>query len=288
MNCAVLLFQTVSRRVTAREDMTIFIRRIVALLSACLFIVSSGFAQKFTIGAKVGPLVSWANFGDKDDKREFTHKPVIGFSGAGLVIFPLKNNYSLQTEFGFSQQGRKITFNEDTWVNKATYYFVDGAMTLRRSFALRLGPDIPSQWFIDIGPRINYWLGGRGTVNAGGSYHYDIIFDEMPTDPSSPDFDRMYIVDENRWLFGIDVGVGFIAPLRYKKRLMTELRFTSGHTYFGTPYSASNRTLGFTDNLRSNAKTLSLTVAYLLDVDLQKRRTGKSTKDKEISHKTRH
>ena len=271
-------------RVIERVDMTIFFKRILATLSACLFVVSVGFAQKFTIGAKAGPLVSWANFGDKDDKHQFTHKASVGFYGAGLIIFPLKNNYSLQTEFGFSKQGRKIAFNEDEWVNKATYSFVDGAMALRRSFALYLGPDIPSQWFIDIGPRINYWLGGHGTVSAGGSYRYQIVFDEMPADPTSPDFDQMYIVDENRWLFGIDVGIGFVAPLRNKNRLMTELRFTSGHTYFGTPYSASNRTLGFTDNLRSNEKTLSLTVAYLLDVDLQKRRTGKSTKDKEVRH----
>lgn len=261
-----------------------FYQRFFCTLLACLSILSSGYAQKFTVGAKAGPLMSWANFGDKDDKQSFKHKPVAGFYGAGLIIFPLKNGYSMQTEFGFSQQGRKITFNEGEWVNKSTYYFLDGAMTLRRSFAFDMGPNIPSEWFIDIGPRINYWLGGHGTVSAGGSYNYDIVFGEMPEEPSSPDFNRMYVVDENRWLFGIDVGLGFIAPLRHNQRLLTELRFTSGHTYFGTPHSATNRTLGFSDNLRSNEKTVSLTVAYLLDVDLRQRRTGKSTKDKEVKH----
>jgi hypothetical protein len=262
--------------------MAIFKRRVLATLSACLFVLSAGFAQKFTIGAKAGPLASIANFGDKDDKSQFTHKPVFGYSGAGIVIFPLKNNYNLQTEFGFSQQGRKITFNEDTWTNKATYYFFDGSMALRRSFRMNFGPNIPAEWFIDVGPRINYWLGGKGTIDAGGRYDYTIVFGPMPGEPVSPDFNRMYIVDENRWLFGIDVGIGFKAPLKNKSSLLTELRFTSGHTYFGTPYSASNRTLGFTDDLRANQKTLSLTVAYLLDVDIQKRRTGKSTKDKEV------
>ena len=267
--------------------MAVFFKKALTTLIAFFIVLTAGYAQKFTIGAKAGPLVSWANFGDKDDKEEFKHKPVPGFYGAGLVIFPLKNNYSLQTEFGFSQQGRKITFNEGNWVNKATYYFLDGSMALRRSFNIHFGPNVPAEWFIDIGPRINYWLAGHGTINAGGSYDYTIVFDKMPEEPNGPDFDKMYIVDENRWLFGIDIGVGFKAPLKSNKSLLTELRFTSGHTYFGTPYSASNRTLGFTDNLRSNQKTISLTVAYLLDVDIRKRKTGKSTKDKEIQNHRR-
>ena len=268
--------------------MIIFLRRVLFTLIAWVIIVSAGFAQKFTIGAKAGPLMGWANFGDKDDKEQFTHKPVFGYYGAGIVIFPLKNNYSLQTEFGFSQQGRKITFYEGTWVTKATYYFLDGSMALRRSFKVNFGPNIPAEWFVDIGPRINYWLGGHGNVNAGGSYDYTILFAKMPDEPVSPDFNKMYIVDENRWLFGIDIGVGFKAPLKNKSSILTELRFTSGHTYYGTPYSASNRTLGFTDNLRSNQKTISLTVAYLLDIDMRLRRTGKSTKDKEVPNHRPH
>ena len=248
----------------------------------CLLFWSTAYSQKFTFGAKAGPLVSWANFGDKDDKEQFTHKPKPGGSVAALVIFPLKHQYSLQTEFGFSQQGRTISFNENTWVNKATYYYLDGAMVLRREFPLYLGKDIPSQWFIDIGPRISYWLGGHGTINAGGSYDYDIVFGPMPETPTEPDFNTMYITDENRWLFGVDIGVGFIAPIRHNRKLLTELRFTSGHTYFGTPHSAGNRTLGFSDDLRSNQKTVSLTLAYLLPVDVQKNHTGKSTKDKEV------
>jgi hypothetical protein len=251
----------------------------VFLLCCCI-----AYGQKFTLGVKGGPLISWANFGDKDDKEQFTHKPKPGGYAAALIIFPLKNHFSFQTEFGFSQQGRTITFNENTWENKATYYFLDGSMSLRREFPLYLGKNIPSQWFFDVGPRINYWLGGHGVIDAGGKYNYEIVFEEMPETPSEPDFDKMYITDENRWLFGIDIGVGFVAPIHNNRKLLTELRFTSGHTYYGTPYSASNRTLGFSDNMRSNQKTISLTLAYLLPVDIQKSRKGKSTKDRDAKH----
>jgi hypothetical protein len=83
----------------------------------------------------------------------------------------------------------------------------------------------------------------------------------------------------------IDVGVGFIAPLKQNQKISAELRFTSGHTFLGNKFSASNRTLGFTDNLRSNEKVLSLTVSYILDVNVQEGRKGKSTKDKEVNRK---
>jgi len=240
------------------------------------------YGQQFSIGVKAGALINWGSFGDKDDKAEYSHKIKPGFYAAGLVFFPLKNKYSFQTEFGFSQRGRKISFNEDTWENNAVYYFADASMLLRRSFPLNLGPNIPSQWFINVGPHVSYWISGKGKINAGGSYSYNVVFDEMPLEPSAPDFDKMYLYDINRWLFGIDVGVGFSAPLKQNRKLTTELRFTSGHTFFGSKTSASNRTLGFTDNLRANEKILSLTVAYTIDVNVQASRKGKSTKDKEV------
>lgn len=262
----------------------IMIRTIFFGLVVSLSILPS-YGQQFSLGIKAGPLMSWGNFGDKDDKDEFSHKIKPGFYAAGLVIFPLKNNYSFQTEFGVSQKGRRITFNDDVWENNATYYFGDAAMMLRRSFPLNLGPNIPSQWFVNIGPHINYWIGGKGKVKAGGSYTYDVVFGEMPQSPSQPDFDKMYLHDVNRWLFGIDIGVGFNAPLRQNRKITTELRFTSGHTFFGSKTSASNRTLGFTDNLRANEKVVSLTVAYVIDVNVQEGRKGKSTKDKEVKRK---
>jgi len=261
--------------------------KIIVIILLWLLHPGSAFCQKYSLGLKGGPLITWASFGDKDDKADFSHKIKPGGYLAGLVIFPLKNRYTLQTEFGASMRGRRITFNNDEWENNATYYFADGAMLLRKAFPLRLGPNIPSTWFVDIGPHISYWIDGKGKITAGGSYSYSIVFEEMPETPTEPDFNTMYIVDENRWLFGLDIGVGVNAPLAAKRSLLVELRFTSGHTFFGTRGSASNRTLGFTDNLRSNEKVVSLTLTYVLDVNVQESRKGKSTKDKEIKRNSR-
>jgi hypothetical protein len=213
------------------------VRKIFFVCALSLAFLPS-FGQQFAVGLKAGPLINWNSLDEKNDKGEYSHEIKPGFYAAGLVRFPLKNKYSFQTEFGFSKRGRKITFNDNTWRNDAVYYFADAAMMLKRSFPLNLGPNIPSQWFVNIGPRVSYWISGKGKVSAGGSYDYVVVFNEMPQNPSGPDFDKMYLHDVNRWLFGIDFGVGFDAPLKRNRKLSTELRFTSGHTFFGTKTSA--------------------------------------------------
>jgi len=256
------------------------------LFSACL--VTS--AQKFSLGVKAGPLLTWSSFGDKDDKDNFTHKAKPGFFVGGLINFPLKKNYSFQSEAGYSMRGRKILFNEDTWENNATYNYVDLSMMLRKSFTFQLAKDVPADWFFNIGPHISYWINSKGEVSAGSanssSYDYTVVYEAMPEAPPEPDFDIMYMTDINRWLFGLDFGIGFNAPIKSTQKLFTELRFMSGHTFYGTKSSATNRTLGFTDNLRSNEKFISLTVAYTFDFDLREGKKGRSTKDREIKTKS--
>jgi hypothetical protein len=259
--------------------------RTAFLCVTLLFLCHLGHSQNFSLGVKAGPLLSWASFGDKADRDNFKNKAKPGYFAAGFISFPLKDNYSFQTEVGFSQRGRKVLFSNEEWENNATYYYIDMGMLLRRSFKFNLGKNIPANWFINVGPHINYWLGGKGEVTAGGSYSYTLVFDKLPTQPTEPDFDKMYLQKVNRWLFGIDFGLGFNAPLKNSQRIFTELRFHSGHTFFGTKTSASNRTLGFEDNLRANQKTISLSVAYVFDFNLREQRKGKSTKDKETHRK---
>src|SRR5688572_9359354 len=93
-------------------------------------------AQEFSLGVKAGPLVSRSVIADKFDREDFSQQGKFGFLGAALIIFPLKNNYSFETEAGFSQRGRKILSNGDTWTNSATYYIADASMLLRKTFPL--------------------------------------------------------------------------------------------------------------------------------------------------------
>ncbi len=250
-------------------------------------------SQKFTVGVKAGATISTSWFGDKDDKALFTNSWKPGFFAAGLVNFPLKKSFSFQTEAGFSQRGRKVKFNEGTWVNSANYHYLDGSMMLRKSYPLRWTKNISGTWFFNVGPKVSYWLNGKGsvytltenidpvsgavTIEKGYSYPYKVKFEKEPEIPDSPDFNTMYLKDVNRWLFGLDFGVGVDAPTTSLQRFVFEARFTWGHTFYGNRGSAFNRTLGFSDNLRANEKILSFSVDYTLNRDLRDSKKGKST-----------
>lgn len=190
-------------------------------------------------------------------------------------------------EGGASQRGRKILSNDDTWTNIGVYRYADVSMMFRRSFPFKIKRNIPSKWFFDIGPNISYWIDGRGKIGENKFQKYDVVFEPMPAQPpgTGADFDKMYFSDVNRWHFAHNIGVGFVAPLYNAQRIMVELRFMSGHTFYGGTNSAEWRTLAFSDNLRSNEKALSLTATYLFDFDLKKGKMGKSTKDKEVKRK---
>lgn len=241
-------------------------------------------AQKFLLGLKGGPLILWTAYGDSDDKAAFDSGVKLGYSLSGIVGFPLKKKYDCIVEGGYAQRGRVLYFNNGFGRNEATYHFADFTLLLRKSFSFNLSKYVVADWYVTIGPNISYWLSGDGTVGTADNdgQAYTVVFDKEYTGLID---NTMYLNDINRWLFGLNFGAGMRAPVGSGRNLYVELRFTSGHTFFGDRNSASYNWVAFEDNLRANEKILSLTGAYTINVDLRDRKLGRSTKDKEVKRK---
>ena len=259
------------------------IRRNFLCAICIIFLVNASHGQKYTIGLRAGGSVNWASFSDKDQKDTFSVKPSTGFAVGALVGFPLKNNYSVIIEGGFSQKSRKL--KENLMVNSATYKFVDGSLLLRKSFNVSLGKDVPGEWFFSIGPEVSYWLSGKGNFSAGGpEYPYTIEFDRAP----DGDLRSLYYNDANRLFFALVLGVGIKAPLKNKTAINAELRFVSGHTNLGRnhyefpPREWYSSLLNYNDTLKMNLKLISLSVAYTYNFDKVESRKGKSTLKKKL------
>ncbi|MFZ5970444.1 MAG: porin family protein [Bacteroidota bacterium] len=252
----------------------------LVLATAFLHVLAQPQSQPFSLGIKAGPNVTLAAYEDRDLQKQFSPLPIPGYFVGGFIKFPLKNEYAFTSEFAYTRKGRITRFNED-WTNRANYHFADISMALRKSFRVKLGKNIPAHYFFSVGPNISYWLKGAGkvSVNPGGSSKYEVVFNGVP----DANFFRNYYNEVNRWLFGIDLGIGGDAPILKNQRVYAEARFTWGHTYMGRKNSSSYmEILGFEDNLRANFQTLSFVLTYALDFDLRNRKKGKSTKDKEI------
>ena len=256
-------------------------RLCIQIIAFILFSLSGAnltYSQKFIIGIKAGATFSKSSFDDKDDNDAFTNLWKPGYFGAALINFPLNKNFSFQTETGFSQRGRKIEFNDNTWLNNASYHFIDASMNLRKSFPLNWMRNVKSGWFINLGPKVSYWLSGKGKVTGGDNFDYEVKFEKQPENPNTADFNTMYMSDINHWHFGLDFGVGVDAPTLALQRFMIELRYTSGLTFYGEKNSAFNPTPGFTDNLRANENVISLFITYVLNRDIKKGNSAKNKK----------
>jgi len=234
------------------------------------------FAQKFSLGVKAGVLGVYTNFPDEKDTLKSNIK--LGFNVAGLISFPLKRNCAFVAEAGFSQQGRSYTYSPtgDKW--SGTYNFLDASMALRKYFHWNLIKHVSTDWFFNVGPNINYWLSGtaRMTPYFGRQQHYTLAFDQ-----TGQEFDKIYLKNENRWLYGINVGIGFTATTLRNQKILTELRMSWGQTYLGQRNSEYiSGVAGIMDevSMKCNLKVLNVSVAYIFDRDIQKGRMGKSTK----------
>src|SRR5687768_4339473 len=91
----------------------------------------AGEGQKFSLGVRMGGGVSWAAFSDKAQKDTFSVLPAPGYSVGGFINFPLKNDFLVQMEFGYSKKGR-IVKDVLHLTNTSTYQFVDATMLLRK------------------------------------------------------------------------------------------------------------------------------------------------------------
>jgi hypothetical protein len=265
-----------------------FTKHLIVFLS--FFVVTfTTVGQKYSIGVKAGGMVSWPAWADRTIKDTLSAGLSTGYNAAMTISFPMKNQFDLVIEGGYSKKGRKVTWFDGTeWTNISTFKFIDMGMFMRKSFSFRLEKNIPATWYVNIGPEVSYWLSGAGRYSAGGDwYNYTIDFDKE----SSTEFDALALPNANRWLFGLGVGGGIIAPLMNNQTIGVELRFSYGHTYLSRTGKISNEQyplatyFGYEDSYKCNIKSLTLSVSYSLNFDVQRSRRGKSTLDKKVKSK---
>jgi hypothetical protein len=230
-------------------------------------------AQKFDIGLLAGPQVYKVSFQDTDDRNLYSSTFKVGYRIGAYISFPMEDDFSWSTELYYSRKGRKIETIENGFINDAAYNFGEISVLLRKQFDLNIIEKIKSKWFVTLGPNINYWISGRGSIDATVDLDYKVKFGS-----GAGDLENNYIVDGNRWLFGLDFGLGIDTPLINSQKFEVEVRFTLGQTYLGAKDgSVPVNDFQVDDNLRSNYRTMALVLKYGLDLDLKNAKKGKST-----------
>ncbi len=240
--------------------------------------------ERFSWGARIGPNVTFPHFSDPDAKTSMSSLPAIGFVVTGLTQFRMGDHYSFVAEVGYSQKTSKFSFANGNSENSLHMQFFETSMALRRRFNFKLRKDVYSEFYIHAGPNIDYWISGKGQISTGDGppAAYNVVFDKTP----DGNYNNMYLNGVNRWLFGIDLGVGANAPISAKQKIYVELRATLGQTNLGANSGTSYINLiGFGGSdiqqnlLKSNLKSFTISAAYTFSYNYLAAKTGHSTKD---------
>lgn len=248
-------------------------------LAILLFFLTIGplaSAQTLLIGPKIGAQAVRPSF-----KQYTTNAPYQGEGKyalapqIGLVNnIKISDRFSLHTELLYEQRVRKIRDNDLLTVER--YHYVSVPAMLRVS--QRVGG---ISYYINGGPRLGYWLGGRGFEESleisvdevVGRQNYKIVFVE--------NIDRLvrtdekYVHEPNRWQLGLDVGAGALLPVG-DTHVMVDIRYSWGHTYMAKSPELYARSISNNSTLEHAHNMIGVSVAYLFELDFLEMRRGKS------------
>ncbi|MEQ8475820.1 outer membrane beta-barrel protein [Fulvivirga sp.] len=253
-------------------------RSFLIVFFSILYGINESYSQ-LLVGARVGGGVSWVKHETDLNKDEFTSKPVLAYNVGLATAIKVRNRFFLQTDILYARKGKYIEGVDDPNLeNKASYHYLSVPIIYRVDFKGAIS-DLDFKWYVGAGPIINYWMSGKGTLKSSELDENDIdVLDyglEFNYDPDLPE-DMLYIVEPNRFQFGLLFSAGTVFEPLPNNYIVVEARLELGHSYLADGQGEFPDVLGYVDDLRVRSKSLQLSVSYLFDTQISKRKKGKS------------
>lgn len=242
----------------------------------CIFASSVTIAQHLRVGPKLGAQLSRPHYDDVNFYNGYKPRYGLGFHAGGVVNVKASEYFALHTELLYNRVRKHVVGKDGYAVNKDHFNYLTAPLLLRGS--LPLGQ---AEVYLNAGPSVNYWLGGRGFVRHDELdeiqvYDLDhrIAFGEQTGDELTAGV--VHVTKPNRIQLGLDMGAGVLIPMN-NRYLMVDLRYSWGHTNMAQPDTDYLNLIYYNDNLSFANHSFSLSCAYLYELDLIKlTRKGKS------------
>ena len=237
------------------------------VLSLVLAGASQNLCAQTFIGLKAGANATKISFDSElyKNKKFYDTNFKPGFTVGGVFLMENKEKYGFTVAFLYYVKGKSVDSNADDYeTHRANYHYFDLQILFRMKFN-----QSKFRWFLQLGPELSYWLGGKGkfTVyeqdrDVFTTYEYAINFG----DPKSSSDYLNAQGGAHRLQLGLAIGGGFIWELSKGNFLSLDLRYTFGHTFMGDYESASIPGVGLVDNMEHTNNVASVSVVYYLDI----------------------
>jgi len=268
------------------------------ILSICLLVLFNSVVQgQYWFGPKIG--VSYIDHVYQDQTYErdsFNVDPDFNFQGGLAFSYSASDMYAVYAELLYERVNKKLRDKQtDGELVRAemTNHFISVPIMLR----ITLGK-VPFHYYINGGPRLAYWVGGKGTHDLAAFDEFPPVADEdgnaLPVDytlkfnssnASPGDFSTAFVARPNRVQFGLTVGGGMYFDIQGGGRLQVDFRYTWQHSNMAENTSddinlirGSSGDLDFyRENMEYYHNFATIGVAYLFSYDSNLRRKGRST-----------
>lgn len=250
--------------------------KILIVFFLSIFLVHPSISQHILLGPKVGIQASKAFFDDKPYHDSYKSRIAYTYHMGAVSNIKVSDLFSLHTEILYNQTAKKVKGKEYNLLNIERYRLITVPLLLRTTF--RQGYN---QYYFNIGPNLSYWVGGSGSIRTDelDDHGLERLPYQLKFGDGVGEFDVYYIENTNRFLLGLDIGVGTMLPVM-DKYLMLDLRYTWGHTNMGKSDANYMNFLYYESNLAHANHVLSFSVAYLFEFDFLTMRTKGKSKSK--------
>ena len=250
-------------------------------------IIFSEVKAQILTGPILGGQATMAGYSSQYDGVDFQQDFSFSYLGGWSYAYSVSDNLAFYSELVYSRKGKVQRYNSTSTrivTHRAYANFLDAPIMLRFTIPSRKGK---VRWFINAGPQISYWLGGRGEITAYEFFgsdqltqiDYNISFSERELTDGV-----LTVEGANRLQFALAAGGGFSVPVNRKgHEVAVNFRYVSGTTNMGGNESIEIGTTEIEEYLGFKYNALQFSTAYVIPIDIFGMRRGKSTK--KIKHR---
>jgi outer membrane protein with beta-barrel domain len=257
--------------------------KIYPILSCIFFLLFPHLSPaQILVGPAIGSQSSWVSFDDKDQRDLYTVKPVKGFHAGATLSFRVRKRFFLHSSVLYSVKGKIIEGKDDPLLrNEVRYHYLDVPILYTVDFRVKLKGTKEFKYYFGLGPNVSYWLDGKGKISSS-----DLAELQIREQPYSVAFKKslneikqneMGVEDPNRIQLGLNLAGGIVfEPFGYQKIMLT-FRYELGHSFFSRTTNGTFQQTYYQDIMQSRNEGIRITLAYLIDLQVENRKKGKST-----------
>ncbi|GHM98513.1 hypothetical protein WSM22_00030 [Cytophagales bacterium WSM2-2] len=234
-----------------------------------------------------------------DDQVRYKSLISAGIDAGIMASVKVNKNFRLNAQLIYALRTKSIEGTDQSRVDnhfklKSTMQYIELPIFYALEFKNISGKPTAGRqksydWYVGAGPVFAYWVGTKGRLNSSNLTenqidHYDFTGSFDGSLQGAATRGKEIIPEANRFQFGLNVTAGLAFQPQGINRIMTSLHFNLMQTFLGkadgtfpgsTPGTGTN--LDDIDVMNVRNHNIRLSVGYLFDSKIEKRKKGKST-----------